>query len=92
MVDRATSDLLIGPDWAMNIEICDNLNRDLALVKDVVKGLKKRIRSRNPKVQILALTLLETVVKNCGDIVHMHVAEKDVLGEMVKIVKKEAST
>jgi hypothetical protein len=33
--------------------------------------------------------LLETVIKNCGDILHMHVAEKDVLHEMVKIVKKK---
>ncbi|VAI22589.1 unnamed protein product [Triticum turgidum subsp. durum] len=28
------------------------------------------------------------MIKNCGDIVHMHVAERDVLREMVKIVKK----
>lgn len=33
--------------------------------------------------------LLETVVKNCGDIVQMHVAEKGVLHEMLKIVKKK---
>ncbi|EPS57922.1 hypothetical protein M569_16895, partial [Genlisea aurea] len=33
--------------------------------------------------------LLETIVKNCGDIVHMHVAEKDLPHEMVKIVKKK---
>ncbi|KAL5698464.1 hypothetical protein ACHQM5_029496 [Ranunculus cassubicifolius] len=90
MVEKATNDLLIGPDWAMNIEICDMLNRDLGLAKDVVKGLKSRIRSRNPKVQILALTLLETVIKNCGDIVHLHVAEKSILQEMVKITKRKS--
>ncbi|CAA6665989.1 unnamed protein product [Spirodela intermedia] len=73
----------------MNMEICDILNRDPGQAKDVVKGIKKRIGSKNPKVQLLALTLLETVIKNCGDIVHMHVAEKDILHEMVKIVKKK---
>ncbi|CAN8327060.1 unnamed protein product [Cochlearia groenlandica] len=89
MVERATSEMLIGPDWAMNLEICDMLNSDPAQAKDVVKGVKKRIGSRNPKAQLLALTLLETIVKNCGDMVHMHVAEKGVIHEMVRIVKKK---
>jgi hypothetical protein len=90
MVDRATTDHLIGPDWAKNMEICDICNRDPGQSKDVVKALKKRIGHKNPKVQLLALTLLETVIKNCGDILHMHVAERDVLHEMVKIVKKKS--
>uniref|UniRef100_A0ACD5ZJF6 Uncharacterized protein n=2 Tax=Avena sativa TaxID=4498 RepID=A0ACD5ZJF6_AVESA len=88
-VVRATSDVLIGPDWAMNLEICDMLNRDPGQTKDVIKSLKKRIAHKNSKVQLLALTLLETMIKNCGDIVHMHVAERDILHEMVKIAKKK---
>ncbi|XP_008789328.2 TOM1-like protein 9 [Phoenix dactylifera] len=89
LANRATSTMLIGPDWAMNMEICDICSRDPGQAKDVVKGLKKRLRHKNPKVQLLALTLLETMVKNCGDIVHMHVAEKDILHEMVMIVRKK---
>jgi len=29
------------------------------------------------------------MVKNCGDFVHFQIAERNVLGEMVKIVKKK---
>ncbi|EFJ08768.1 hypothetical protein SELMODRAFT_44205, partial [Selaginella moellendorffii] len=88
LVDKATSDLLIGPDWGRNLEICDALNNDPGQAKEVVKAARKRLAHKNPTVQLLTLTVLETLVKNCGDAVHQQVAEKDVLHEMVKIVKK----
>ncbi|XP_073311622.1 TOM1-like protein 6 [Primulina huaijiensis] len=88
-VEKATSEFLIGPDWTMNIDICDTINSNQMLAKDVVKAVKKRLQHKNPKVQLLALTLLETMVKNCGDYVHMQIAERNILQEMVKIVKKK---
>ncbi|XP_059462571.1 TOM1-like protein 6 [Corylus avellana] len=90
-VDKATSDLLMSPDWTMNIDICDSVNSHHWQAKDVVKAVKKRLQHKNPRVQLLSLTLLETMVKNCGDYVHFQIAEKKILEEMIKIVKKKAN-
>ncbi|CAI9299174.1 unnamed protein product [Lactuca saligna] len=88
-VDKATSEFLNGPDWTINIDICDTINANPWLVKDVVKALKKRLQHKNSHVQLLSLTLLETMVKNCGDNVHYQIAERNILPEMIKIVKKK---
>jgi hypothetical protein len=39
----------------------------------------------------ITLQLLETLVKNCGDRVHVQVIERNILDEMMKIVKKKVS-
>ncbi|XP_024362628.1 TOM1-like protein 9 isoform X1 [Physcomitrium patens] len=90
VVEKATSDMLLGPDWALNLDLCDAINNEPSQAKDIVRAVKKRLGNRNPQVQLLALTILETLIKNCGDSIHQQVAEKDVLHELVKLVKKKA--
>ncbi|KAE8696288.1 flocculation protein FLO11-like isoform X2 [Hibiscus syriacus] len=89
-VDKATSELLNTPDWTLNINICDSLNSNPRQRKDFVKAVKRRLQHKNFKVQLLALTLLEMMVKNCGDFVHYQIDEREVLRDMIKIVKKKA--
>lgn len=90
-VEKATSEFLNGPDWTINIDICDSINLNHWLAKDTVKALKKRLQHKNSHVHLLALTLLETMVKNCGEPVHSQIVERNILQDMIKIVKKKTN-
>ncbi|WKA11924.1 hypothetical protein VitviT2T_029372 [Vitis vinifera] len=85
IVEEATAETLDEPDWALNLDLCDMVNNDKINSVELIRGIKKRIMLKNPRVQYLALVLLETVVKNCEK-AFSEVAAERVLDEMVKLI------
>uniref|UniRef100_A0A1J3JLZ9 TOM1-like protein 2 n=1 Tax=Noccaea caerulescens TaxID=107243 RepID=A0A1J3JLZ9_NOCCA len=85
LVEDATSENLEEPDWAMNLELCDMINQEKINSVDLIRGIKKRIMMKQPRIQYLALVLLETCVKNCEK-AFSEVAAERVLDEMVKLI------
>ncbi|KAL0735708.1 hypothetical protein Bca4012_011918 [Brassica carinata] len=85
IVEDATTENLEEPDWDMNLEICDMINQETINSVDLIRGIKKRIMMNQPRIQYLALVLLETCVKNCEK-AFSEVAAERVLDEMVKLI------
>jgi hypothetical protein len=58
LVERATSELLISPDWGLNLEIVDMINRNPPIMEEkALRTLRRFLNKPNAKVQILALTV-----------------------------------
>ena len=85
IVEEATAETLDEPDWALNLDLCDMINNEKINAVELIRGIKKQIILKNPRVQYLALVLLETVVKNCEK-AFSEVAAERVLDEMVKLI------
>ncbi|XP_037544271.1 TOM1-like protein 2 isoform X1 [Nematolebias whitei] len=92
-VERATDGGLQSEDWTLNMEICDIINETDEGPKDAMRALKKRLSgNKNYREVMLALTVLETCVKNCGHRFHVQVANKDFIdGILVKIISPKAN-
>ncbi|XP_075039088.1 target of Myb1 membrane trafficking protein [Mixophyes fleayi] len=87
-IEKATDGSLRSEDWALNMEICDIINETEDGPKDAIRALKKRIvGNKNFQEVMLALTALETCVKNCGHRFHVLVASHEfVEGVLVKTI------
>ncbi|XP_040002883.1 target of Myb protein 1-like isoform X2 [Xiphias gladius] len=87
-IEQATSGTLQSEDWGLNIEICDIINETDEGPRDAVKAIKKRIvGNKNVREIMLALTVLEACVKNCGHRFHVLVASQEfVEGVLVRSI------
>ncbi|KAL3995957.1 hypothetical protein ACER0C_008613 [Sarotherodon galilaeus] len=87
-IEQATNGSLQSEDWGLNMEICDIINETDEGPRDAVKAIKKRIvGNKNFREIMLALTVLEACVKNCGHRFHVLVASQEfVEGVLVRSI------
>ncbi|KAK2564021.1 Hepatocyte growth factor-regulated tyrosine kinase substrate, partial [Acropora cervicornis] len=84
---KATSQLLLEPDWDSILQICDYIRQEDVIPKYAVAIMKRKIYDKNPHVARYGLIVLEACVKNCGAPMHKEVATKDMMDSFRELAK-----
>jgi len=87
LLEKATSQLLLEPDWTSIMMICDSIRQGDTNPKYAVTAIKKKFYHSNPHVALYALQVMESCVKNCGVLVHEEIATKAFMEELRDLVK-----
>ena len=100
VVDKATSDFLIRADWEANMECCDMINGCLnsRIIDEIVFLLRRKLGSLStpltpaPIRQVsLTLSLVESLVKNCGTRLHKAINNVAFMKEMQNVAHRHVN-
>lgn len=91
-LEKATSQLLLEPDWDSTMQICDIIRQGDVQPKYAVAAMKRKISSENPHVEIYALQVLESCVKNCGSLIQEEIATKEFMEFLKDLLKIRPDT
>lgn len=86
-LEKATSNLLLEPDWNTILTLCDCIRQGDVQPKYALSALKKKLFAQNPRVVLYALQVLESWVKNCGSPIHQEVGTKQFMEELKDLAK-----
>lgn len=86
LLEKATSQLLLEPDWDSILQISDCIRQGDVQPKTAVAGIKKKIGAENPHVSLYSLQVLESCMKNCGSTIHDEVATKEFMEFLKNLV------
>ncbi|CAG8690075.1 19707_t:CDS:10, partial [Cetraspora pellucida] len=83
----ATDEKLTKEDWALMSVVCEKVYKagDQG-ARDCISSIQKRLIHRNANVQLYALTLTNTLVKECGISIHKEVCSRAFTSTLTKML------
>ncbi|GAA6023501.1 hypothetical protein JCM10207_006219 [Rhodosporidiobolus poonsookiae] len=84
-IERACDPSLHEPNLSLDLEIADLINQKKANTpREAAVEVVRLVNHRNTHVAMLALHLLDILVKNCGYAFHLQISTKEFLNELVR--------
>nr|CAD7428533.1 unnamed protein product [Timema monikensis] len=87
VLDKATSNLRLETDWPAILQICDLIRQGDVQPKYALAAIKKKLYNANPHIAVFGLQVLESCVKNCGNLIHEEVGTKQYMEQLRDLVR-----
>lgn len=87
LLDKATSQFQLEPDWPTILQICDLIRQNDVQPKQALAAIKKKLTNPNPHVASYALLVLESCIKNCGSRIQDEIGTKQYMEQLKELVK-----
>lgn len=85
LIDRATRPTLREPDLGVNMQIADIINEKKGTApREAATAIVKIINNMSQQRAILAMSVLDVCVKNCGYPFHLQISRKEFLNNLVR--------
>ncbi|KAF2362998.1 FYVE zinc finger [Trinorchestia longiramus] len=87
LLEKATNALLLEVDMLYTMQIVDAIRQNDVSAKQAVQCIYNRLKDKNPNVVLMTLQVLEAVVKNCGEAIHIEVCSRsncEALEELIR--------
>ncbi|KAK4514438.1 uncharacterized protein ATC70_002034 [Mucor velutinosus] len=85
LIERACSPSRFDPNLAVNMEVCETINKKQGSAPRIAaQAIVRLVNSIKVNQAMLALTLLDNCVKNCGYPFHLQIASKEFLNNLVR--------
>ncbi|CAO0796871.1 unnamed protein product [Mucor circinelloides] len=85
LIERACSPSRFDPNLAVNLEVCETINKKQGSAPRIAaQAIVRLVNSTKVNQAMLALTLLDNCVKNCGYPFHLQIASKEFLNNLVR--------
>ncbi|KAJ2664545.1 ESCRT-0 subunit protein hse1 [Coemansia sp. RSA 1200] len=76
VVKKTTSEMLTSENWELIMEVCDRVGNDNERAARCFETINERLLNRNPNVVLYTLTLVQSLIENCGQNVKQEVSSR----------------
>ncbi|KAJ2260390.1 ESCRT-0 subunit protein hse1 [Coemansia sp. RSA 376] len=86
LVKKTTSEMLTAENWELIMEVCDRVGSDNEKARQCMEVVSERLLHRNSNVVLYTLTLVQSLLENCGQNVKQEVASRAFTTTLTRIL------